>query len=786
MRNHKMGLPSRRLLLGSVAALLLTPAVTARAEETTTDEAAASEVQGTASDQDIVVTAQKRTERLQDVPISITVASGEALENAHIVSLYDLPKLVPGLAAGSGTSSAKPSIKIRGIGSSGGTAVEPSVANFQDGFYIPREGQVVGAFFDLEAIEVLRGPQGTLFGRNASVGAISVRSAMPSEEFSGEIRVEAGTGARYKAEGFVNIPLSDRAQLRFAGIADMLDGYLKSSFDNRRLGGINTYAIRGTLNLELSDNLTSVLRASHATRTGDGFINYALVPESFAPGLLQVYLNRFAALGATDVDLDRYDFKINAFSGNAPLSEHQVGVNHTLTWESDGGFTARILSSYQDWSSDQKNFVGFTIPVPTYSQLTAWDSESYSNELQFLSPPDMLDGRLSFVGGLYQYHERYQYQESFAFFDFACRLILGARPILLPSCLANQGRDVNDLRFDQTTNSLAAYGQLNFKFTDTLDIVLGSRWNRDRKRANLQQLVYFPEGALQAAPENSNLRRSDSKVTWRANLNWRPTRDVLVFATYSTGFKSGGFNSTISNVVLGTRRLLEPETVESWEIGTKTSWADGLLTLNATVYRMDISNFQDRAFNGVSFSVNNAGKVRNQGFELETILRPAPGATLNAGLAYLDSEFLVYTGASPLPGFTGVQDISGARPTGTPKWSGNVGAEYEGDLSGGLSFLLRGDMRFVSRQNIGAQNDNNPRTFQDGYALFGARITLFGPDKKWSVSAFGDNLADKKYCTGLAYQPFGGTFGVVSPGISPLRCIVGNPRTIGVAASLAF
>ena len=792
MTVNRKGRGPHPMLMTSLAAFLLLPAVSAHAQDGAAANAAVQdELDHTAAtspaDGDIVVTAQKRTERLQDVPISMTVASGEALENAHIVSLYDLPKLVPGLVAVSGTSSAKPAIKIRGIGSAGGTALEPSVASFQDGFYIPREGQVVGAFFDLEAIEVLRGPQGTLFGRNAAVGAISVRSAMPDDEFSGQIQVEAGTGGRYKAEAFVNLPLSDTAQLRLSGIADMLDGYLKSTVDGRRLGGINTFALRGTLNLDLTSSLNSVLRANHARRRGDGFVNYALAPDTFAPGLLQVYLNRFAALGVTNVDLDPFDFKVNAFSGNSPLDEHQAGVNHTLSWESGGGFTVRVLSSYQDWSSDQKNFVGFTIPVPTYSQLTAWDSESYSNELQILSPSDvLLDGRLSFVGGLYQYHERYEYQESFAFFDFACRLILGARPTILPSCLANQGRDVNNLSFDQRTNSLAAYGQLNFKITDTLDVVLGSRWSRDRKRANLQQVVYFPEGSLQAAPETSALRRSDSKITWRANLNWRPNRDILVFATYATGFKSGGFNSTVSNIVLGDRRQLEPETVKNFEIGAKTTWADGLLTLNATGYRMDISNFQDRAFNGISFSVRNAAKVRNQGFELEAIVRPATGATINAGLAYLDSQFLSYPGASPLPGFTGVQDLSGARPLASPKGAGNVGAAYEGDLSGGFALLLRTDLRFVSRQNIGPQNDNNPLTFRDGYALLGAKITLFGSDKQWSVSVFGDNLTDKKYCTGLAYQPFGGAFGVVQPGISPLRCLVGTPRTIGVGANINF
>lgn len=736
---------------------------------------------------ELVVTAQRRAENIQDVPISVSAFNAETLESANIQTVFDLPRLAPSLQLDTGIQAAKARLVIRGIGSAGGSSIEPSVATFIDGVYVPREGATIAAYLDLAGLEVLRGPQGTLFGRNASVGALNLRSALPERDFSGQVTAEAGTGDRYRLEGHVNVPLGEAGGLRFAGYAQTMEGLYYNRLTNSTVGGSDSFAARLTGAFDLSERVAWVVRVNYASREGDAFVPYALLPDTFPAGGLQTYLARLALIGSTDVDLEPFDRTINQYVGD-DLKDSQWGVTSTLDFEAGSGFTLRLINAYQDWTSDQYGTGAFSAEVPMLDQFVYWGSESHSHELQLISPQnELLGGRFDFVAGLYFFQENYAYGEAFRFREAMCRSVfVNLAAPLFNSCLANANSRAFDTVFDQDTTSYAAYAQATYRITDTIDVVLGGRFTRDEKDASISQVVYAPIGGLAATNEDRDYEVNNSRFTWRANVNWRPNDDILVFGSYSTGYKSGGVNSQTSGALV--ERVFRPETVESWELGIKSDWFDRLLQVNATLYQMDVSDFQDRAYNSINFSLQNAGDIRNRGVELEVALRPAQGLRLNAAVSYLDSEFTSYPGASNLPGLPGVRDISGTRPAFAPEWAGAIGGEYRSNIGDGpLSFMVRADMSFVGDTNIGYVNDANPLTVQDAYQLVSARAVLYGAEEKWAISVFADNIFDVGYCTSLPYQPFGGLLGAVAGGQSALRCnTVGTPQTIGVSGTIKF
>ncbi|MEI9927514.1 MAG: TonB-dependent receptor [Sphingomonas sp.] len=513
---------------------------------------------------------------------------------------------------------------------------------------------------------------------------------------------------------------------------------------------------------------------------------YALLPDSFPAGGLATYLARYAAIGSSHVDLDPFDRTVNEFIDDS-LDDTRFSVTNKLSLEPGSGFAINLISGYQNWRNRQVGNYVLSTETQSLIQFGQADSKAHTEELQIISPTDLLSGHLSFVAGLYYLHEKLRIGEEFQFKTDFCKLVLPTNA-LFASCMAGTGGLATNAQFNQTTDSIAAYGQATVHIVPTLDLTLGARWSQDKKTALLDQKAVIPAGAVLVASETVPLRLKEDRPTYRASLSWKPTGDVMLFANYATGFKSGGFNSATSNVVLGQTRVLRPETVKSYELGVKAELFDRLLQLDVVGYQMDVSNFQDRSFNGLAFVLQNAGDIRNKGVEIGAVLRPATGLRFNAEIAYLDSVFTRYPGGSNLPGLTGTQNLTGKRPTFTPEWSGSVGGEYGGDLGvGGLSWQLHSDVYFTSSTNIGGVNDADPNTVWPAYALLGARLTLFGRDKAWSAAVFGQNLADKGYCTSLAYQPFGALIGAVAPGRSATRCnVVGPPRTIGLSFSTHF
>lgn len=746
---------------------------------------------------EIIVTAQKRAQSVQDVPISIVAVSGENLTEANVLTVLDLGQVAPNFQSVRSSNTGSTRLGIRGVGSLANTLIEPSVAVFLDGVYVPRSGSILGAFLDIDSVEVLRGPQGTLFGRNASVGALSLRAAQPKNEFSGEVAAEVGSFDRYRLQGHVNVPLSDNVAVRLAGMAQWFGGPWVNRLDGENYGGSDDFSLRGTIKAELG-NLEWIVRADYTKLKGDGVANFDFDPASVSPARLDFLRANFN--GGADINLS--DRVMNQFMATGLVDENW-GIASEASLDI-GGSTLRMINSYRVWTNDQLDGDIIYLPVSLASRRSLFDSKSHNHELQFISPErEWLGGAFDMVAGLYYFEEDFGLSEELNLGSSFCGVLVPAGPgrtACSNFVTATGGRAATDQDVFQNVKSFAVYGQGNIHLADALTLTLGGRWTSDRKEGTYSQVSSPFTQTLRANERLTFPGIEEDRFTYRASLNYTPSDDVLFFANVSTGYKSGGYNSgggtpSLSVVdangnLVSTRRLFDRETVTNYELGAKTSWFDRLLTANATLFRMDIDGFQDRAFDGVSFIVRNAGALRQQGLELDLRLAPSRDFSVSGSVAYLDSEFTDFANASALPGTPGTQDLTGQPNTFSPRWSGNVAVDWGADIgSSGMRLNVNSNLFFTSSQFVGTVNDANPQSRAPAYALLGGRIALDGPDGRWTVALFARNLLDKAYRPLSVYQPLGGALGLsntVFPGSTANRVMAGEPRAFGASATFRF
>ena len=366
---------------------------------------------------------------------------------------------------------------------------------------------------------------------------------------------------------------------------------------------------------------------------------------------------------------------------------------------------------------------------------------------------------------------------------------------------------------------------MTFNVTDQLKLTGGVRWTRDDKDGSFISIVNNPVVApaslvnpfgidLRVAENTPNLKFTESKVTWLGNISYYVTDDIMGFFTYSTGFKSGGFNSEGFNSIglaNGIGRVFGSETVDNYEFGVKSSWFDNKMVANINYFHTNISGFQDRQFDGVNFFVQNAGKLTQQGIELDVMARPIDRLFATVGLSYLDSEFDSFPNATNLPAVVAAtqatnrtlalaglppvpvppRDLTGQSNHFSPEWQFSAVAEWEDILRNtNMTWFLRGEYQFVAKQNIGAETNQNPQTLQDAIDIVNARLGLRGPDDKWEFSTFVRNAFDETSCQTMFNQPIGTTLGLVDQSGATLggmqRCVLGTPRTWGVEAAYRF
>ena len=475
------------------------------------------------------------------------------------------------------------------------------------------------------------------------------------------------------------------------------------------------------------------------------------------------------------------------------------------------GFELKSITAYGDWLGTNKESA-IRLPGDLLPRYSYFSNISFSQELQLISPDNDL---FEYVAGLYYYKEDYSIGQNFDAGEQGCyptvwglsyleavaegktesqAIIIAEDRQAECESLPQRSAVVSD--FDQDLSSYAAYVQGTYFFDEQLSLTLGARLTDDQKKAMFKQSNpnYVVGSYIRKEEYHPDLSFSDMAFTWLANVNYYPREDILLFATISTGYKSGGFNAdgvsrvSFPNGLTAEERVFGSEDSKNFELGVKSQWYDGTLTANMTLYRTVLNDFQDRSFDGTSFVVRNAGRRTQQGLEADINYKPLDELTLTSSFSTLDAKFDSFKQASPLPGQSDPQDLSGTRPHFSPEFQGSLVADWRDNFfDTGFEWFLRGEYQYVGDQNIGDNSDNNPQSEADAVSLINLRLGL--SNDYFETVFYVKNLEDKAYCETIFLQPIAGELGGTNRalGEGAQRCQVNDsPRIVGASLNYTF
>jgi iron complex outermembrane receptor protein len=663
-----------------------------------------------------------------------------------------------------------------------------------DGVFIPRPGAILGSFLDVRSVEVLSGPQGTLFGRNAAMGAISINTNAPSHEQTFEGIFDGSSHGTYAATAIANLPVGSTFAVRAAGKVNHTDGYFRNLYDGKRYGETTGYVGRLSAKWEATPELTWTGRIDGSKTDGDDLHTSQVIPDTAPAAALANLSAASVRLGGPALTFSsRPDYMINQAMDLPPfLDDKQWGVTSDLSWEMSPVLTVRLLNSYRDWHNQQRSGDTPGLPVPVLQIQQESKSKANSHELQLISAKDaFLGNRLGFTAGLYYFHEDYSFYTIFKAGPKFCAAFYGTNATLVNACNAGSLSDPGHSIITQKVNSIAAYMQANYKVLDNLQLDLGVRYTHDEKTADLVQTNVNPRFVLVSNESSLGMKFSDSKPSYRASLSWTPVDRVMLFATFSTGYKSGGFSSQAGAALGPAARLFQSETVTDYEVGVKSTLLDGRLRFNGTLFDTHLKNFQDRSYNGIAFVIRNAGSVRSRGADVDGQFVPSSHISIPFAVTYLDSIYTDNKNAPGLEGCTGavgcptVQDLTGKPLQYSPHWRGNVGISVRTDpLFDGFSASFSVTESFSS--SFLTANTNNPQSRLPGYALTDARMSFENPDYGVRLDLFVQNVFDKRYYTTATPQTLGAQFGATNTttGTTVYKGNMGEPRRVGLRLSV--
>jgi iron complex outermembrane receptor protein len=729
--------------LVSTALAGILSAAPAWAQQQETAEPTAAQTSDDDVGEEIIVTAQKRAQNVQDVPLSVTAVSGERLTSAGVTDISLLEKLAPGLQFGQSGNDARPA--IRGARTESiSNQTDPIISFFVDGIYRSRTTQALAAFVDVNRVEVLRGPQGTLYGRNSFGGAINVISNAPVNETRAGATLTIGNYSQVRAEGFINVPLTDTLYARFTASYDAHDPYVRNTFGKGNgLFDKDDVYLRGQLRWEPTPELDMTLRASLWRQGGNGGSDFGY----FVAGVpIDPNGGTFTFSDVISSKLNpinpRVGAGLNTPSDKGPYSIARDALfdldteQRTLDFEANydfGPVAAKLLVGYADFETYRTADADLSIQ-PSGFEYQIDTAETFTQELQLSSTGD---GPFQYTVGAY--HLTDKTLGIFAF-DRIFNTNAANLPILTsPAPTA----DFNSLA-DVDTESLAFYGQGTFSVTDFLRVTGGIRWTRDEKdfsrltNATFTQPLVFP-----GTPFTDSA--TFKKVTYRAAAEFDLTPDNLLYASVATGFQAGGFNNS-ANTVTGSAAF-GPQNIRAYEIGSKNAFLDGRLTANLSLYWNEFRGLLANQFINVGTTVltvsANAGAARARGAELELNYRPSSDFSLNAGITYNDAEFGTYILQEPVTGLQ--QNLDGQRVPFTPDWTVRLGGEYRIRLSGGDSITPGGNVHYSSSFSTNDFDYDFGR--QSSYAKVDLSLKYRPASDRWWLQAFGNNVTDKAVIT---------------------------------------
>ncbi|MCG2839711.1 TonB-dependent receptor [Sandaracinobacter sp. RS1-74] len=751
-----------------------------------------------ASSGEIVVTARKRDERLQDVPVAISTISGDTLARQQINRVSDFSAKLPNFGAVQQNTRVS-GLYVRGLGGNANNdGAESGVGLIVDNVFYTHVGFSWLDFVDVENVELVRGPQGTLLGKNTTIGALIITTKKPS--FEPEATVEAGYAnfGRWQLRGNVSGPIiKDRLAFRITGYRDKSDGWITNAYDGQKFLDVNRWALRGQLLLELPTFTNRLIVERYETNEYNNFYPPFADANNFTNGTVRAA---------------SWERKLQTIFGFTPSYDYPQNANvntqeriSSKVWGISNQFDVQLgdhsITSVSAWrqlrfrpknDSDNSPFsilrAGFDVDVDQYSQ-----------EIRLASPTGQtVDYQ---VGAFYLYEDLVSNNRSLFQSDATRWFLTGQLPpaYLLPLVL--DGVEYQQ-RGSAKIESSALFGQGTWHATDRFDLTLGLRLSREAKSAiNLGRSfggtpLVGPLAAL--APARAavlasfggttpalagNFRLADSHTTtgwsWLVNPSYKLSDDVLLYASVSHGEKSGAANLSATP---GKPLLIDPEKSTAYEAGVKASFP-GVGFLNANLYWNDITNFQATQVDpnrlALGSYLGNVGKVRLRGVELEGQVSLARGISLSANGAFNDARYVSYEkGPSPVeaqyPGAPTYVDWSGERVVGAPKWSGQVSLDADVPISSALHITGFANQTYRSAVNL--SNPFSEYGRQEAYGLTNAGLGIRAADGRWSLNVWGRNLFDKTYFVGV---------GPANP-VSPYIGVLGDPRTYGVTGKVSF
>ncbi len=707
--------------------------------------------------EEITVTAEKREESVQDISASITAVGAEMMERAGITDVTRLEHIVPGMRMGMSGNEAR--IAIRGSRTNNvGTEAEQVVGIFVDGVYVPTTTQALNAYVDLQRIEVLRGPQGTLYGRNTFGGAINVISNEPDfEEFSGSIQGLVGGENRNRVQGIVNIPVNDSFAIRVAHVSDVHNGYIKNNFHpstSDDLDDNDSQYTRISAKWLVNEDLDVTLRYAQADKDSN---STAIWGYQFTAGYIGgEYVPGHPTLeaGATP---DEGPWEV---SRNFPSAAKLDDTSVTLAVNWDLGFaTAKLTYNDSDFEGIQFSDFDYSDGGPNWQEqgdwaFLGWNSSQSSNssELQLVSNSD---GNLQWVAGVYQFEQDADWGWISSF----------------GGVLANYGYGHNLF----VSESEALYGHATYSFSDSVRVIAGLRTNEDTKSSGEKKATW-------------------DDTLWKLGFEYDLNQDTLLYFTASTGFRAGGFNggAIIDYLQASEGRdvsLYDPEEVEAMEIGFKTSLLDGRMTLNVAAFQNDYTSMHAQSFvlipgeTAVSEYTENGGEVDAKGLEVEMQWAPTDQWYISANLAYLDAQFGQYDVAalSALGDLGGRQDdtvlsLKGYEPANSPELTMGGQISYDFDLGdmGTLTPLLQ----FTYTSDYYTYDINVRGTDQEAHTKSDFRLIWNNANDDFKVEGYVLNIEDEAVMNRSVISQSGD--------VARVQVNWNRPRTWGVSATYSF
>jgi iron complex outermembrane receptor protein len=686
--------------------------------------------------EEVVVTAEKRSENVQSIPSSISAFTAEDLKNRGIVNMGDLAQQVPGVNFGEVAGA--PQIASRGVGFGLLTgAGEGDVAVQVDGLYLSRPASTGMLMRDLDRIEFLRGPQGTLYGRNAVGGVVNLVSPDAPDTFAAGFSASYGNFDAYEVSGYVGGPVSDSVRARLYVEKDDRSGYVKNIFNGSHVDGLGGYGGRFTLDADLGSNATFQLRVFHRKEDLSGPVYKPLDKGAligFPPGSYSLDPYKIAADEPYDSERE--------ITGGSGRFDVDLGAVHLVS-----------ITGYIHFKFDEKIYDGDGTALPIFAISRPETSSSFSQEFNLLGGGD----RLKWILGAYYLNQK-QHTDFFT---------------LTPGYAAFGITELDSLT-RQKDNSFSVFGDTTYNFTDKLSVYGGARGIWENQKLALTEVTHTtlpaPFDAITSCSPSmpgsgGSLGLNRSAMTGRFGAKYQETAQSNVYAQYSRGYKSGGFGLSSCG------DTFKPEVLNAFEVGSKNVFLNDTLQLNGSAYYYDYTNLQVEKVVVTSLDVTNAHKSKVYGLELEGLWLPADRWQIDASSSLMHARYVDFLDADPLIG--GVPTQQKGHPLNrAPDWSGSLGVQYTQPLDIG-SLMLRGELYTTAKYALRPYAEAGD--FQKSYTTLGGSITYLSSNEKWRVRAYIKNATDEAYLQGMLNSAGTGRLGVYAA-----------PRVYGVELTATY